>query len=123
MQDSLRNINKVELSIKRDYELEDWDKSNEEQDLKAPSKFKSFAKLDEYTGSLDYYLDIRGAMDTQLSYVTREELAVSSVDLGKTYDTLDELYVQCVRHDGTWNLTDNGRVWSEIKTSCFGRPA
>ena len=31
--------------------------------------------------------------------------------------------MRCVAHDGTWYLTDNDRVWSEIKTSCFGTSA
>jgi len=62
-------------------------------------------------------------MDTQLSYVTREESSVTSAVLGASYPTSDEFFVRCVVHDGTWYLTDNDRVWSEIKTSCFGTSA
>ena len=113
-----------DLTTKRDSELADRLKSNEDNDVKAPLKFKSFSKWDEYIDSLDDYLDrVRGAADTQLSYITREESTVTMAVLGATYDTLDEFYVRCVAHTGTWYLTDNDRVWSEIKTSCFGTSA
>ena len=81
------------LTTKRDSELADRLKSNEDNDVKAPKKLKSFAKCD----SLDDYFDrVRGAADTQLSYVTREESIVTSTVLSAQCDTLEDYYVRCV---------------------------
>ena len=91
------NKKQQDLITKRGSELGDRLKSNEDNDVKAPLKFKSFSKWDEYIDSLDDYFDsVWGVADTQLSYVTREESIVTSTVLSAQCDTLEDYYVRCV---------------------------
>jgi len=104
---------------KRNEVLADKVKSNKDKDLKAPLKFKGFAKWDEFIKSIDGYLGkVRGAADTPLSYVTRETELVETDDVNAKYDTTDDFFIRCVRHAGSWFEADNERVWDELEIAC-----
>ena len=108
----------IELTDIRTKQTKLFTQSVENQELKAPSKFKDFYKWIKFQESFKHYLSrILGVADCPLSYVIRgddfETTANSETDWVR-YFTAN------IKHKGTWYDADNARVWSELKAVVEG---
>ena len=96
--------------------------SLDSQNLKSPTKFKSFTKWVEFRDSLMHYLSrITGVSTCPLSYVLRTQEDPHNKWKDPTnYITSNAYYGDCIKLSGSYYETDNSRVWSELKTAVEG---
>jgi len=113
-------INKV---LARDQEEARIAESTASSDPVKPKEFKDFDKWRTFWESwITYVTQLRGAAQIPLPYVFRDHETVSTEIRGQTYSSTDEEYMAVTLLSGEHYVTDNKRVYDELKPLIVNGP-